>query len=80
MRHSAFKAAVVRGAVPLWMPRLLPAAEIEARRIHFATARDAIVPEGKRQTPLGGFDRARAASAWLSAMDAEFGVIRSWLP
>jgi hypothetical protein len=79
MRHSAFKAAVVRGAVPLWMPRLLPAAEIEARRIHFATARDAIVPEGKRQTPLGGFDRARVR-AWLSAMDAEFGVIRSWLP
>ena len=79
MRHSAFKAAVVRGAVPLWMPRLLPAAEIEARRVHFATARDGIVPTGKRQTPLGGFDRARVR-AWLTAMDDEFGVIRSWLP
>lgn len=79
MRHSAFKAAIVRGAVPVWMPRLLPAAEIEARRIHFATARDGIVPAGKRQTPLGGFDRARVR-AWLGAMDAEMGVIRSWLP
>ncbi len=79
MRHSAFKAAVVRGAVPIWMPRLLPAAEIEARRVYFATARDGVVPAGKRQTPLGGFDRARVR-AWLGTMEAEFGMIRSWLP
>jgi hypothetical protein len=79
LRHSAFKAAVVAGALPLWMPRLLPAAEIEARRIAFAMARDGIVPGGKRQSPLGGFDRARVR-VWLDAMDAEFGIVRSWLP
>ena len=79
MRHSALKTAIERGAVPLWMPRLLPAAEIEARRVNFAMARDGIIPQGKRQTPLGGFDRARVR-AWLGVMDAEFGPLRSWLP
>ena len=79
MRHSAFKTAIERGAVPVWMPRLLPAAEIEARRVNFAMARDGIIPQGKRQTPLGGFDRARIR-VWLGAMDAEFGPLRSWLP
>jgi hypothetical protein len=78
-RHSAFKSAILRGAVPLWMPRLLPVAEVEARRIHFAAARDGIAPEGRRQSPLGAFDRARVR-AWMSAMEAEFGIIQPWLP
>jgi hypothetical protein len=78
-RHSAFKGAIVRGAVPLWMPRLLPSAEVEARRIQFAMARDGVMPEGRRQAPLGAFDRARVR-AWMTAMEAELGIIRSWLP
>jgi hypothetical protein len=57
-RHSAFKGAIVRGAVPLWMARLLPAAEVEARRIQFTAARDGVMPEGRRQAPLGA-SRAR---------------------
>jgi hypothetical protein len=72
-----------RGArrVPLWMPMLDPAvaADIEAKRLHFADARDGIVPEGRKVTPLGTFDRSRIRQ-WLEAMDAEFGAVRSWMP
>src|SRR6202790_4367541 len=38
LRHSAFKAAAGRGAEVVWMPRLLPAGEIEARRVLFGQA------------------------------------------
>ena len=78
MRHSAFNAAVTRGAVPIWMPRLIPAGAIEARRIQFGQARDGIVREGSRQTPLGPFDRSRVGH-WLADMDAEFRAVRSWM-
>jgi hypothetical protein len=81
LRHSAYRAAVARGALPLWMPMLEPvvAADIEAKRLHFADARDGIVPEGRKVTPLGTFDRSRIRQ-WLEAMDAELGAIRSWMP
>jgi hypothetical protein len=81
LRHSVYRAAVARGAVPLWMPLLDPAvaADIEAKRLHFADARDGIVPEGRKVTPLGPFDRSRIRQ-WLAALEAEFGAIRSWMP
>jgi hypothetical protein len=78
-RHSAFLSALNRGAVPLWMPRLLVAEEIEAKRLHFIQARDAIPRPGTRQAPLGAFDRARVRF-WLDAMDREFTEVASWLP
>ena len=53
-----------RGAEMVWMPRLLPAGEIEARRILFGQAERGAVREGRRQTPLGPFDQARVR-AWL---------------
>lgn len=77
LRHSAFLAAVQRGAVPIWMPRLLPAQQVEIRRLHF---RDAAAGEiGKGKTPLGPFDRSRVLS-WLQAMEANFAGIASWMP
>jgi hypothetical protein len=81
LRHSAYRAAVARGAMPLWMPMLDPAvaADIEAKRLHFTDARDAVVPEGRKVTPLGTFDRSRVRQ-WLETMNAEFEAIRSWLP
>lgn len=81
MQPGRYRAAVARGAVPLWMPMLEPAvaAEIEAKRLHFSEARDGIVPEGRKVTPLGTFDRSRVRR-WLEAMNAEFEAIRSWLP
>ena len=77
LRHSAFLAAVGRGVVPIWMPRLLPAQQVEIRRLHFRDAAAGEVGQGK--TPLGPFDRSRVLN-WLQAMDANFAGIRTWLP
>ena len=77
LRHSAFLAAVGRGAVPIWMPRLLPAQQVEIRRLHFRDAAAGEIGQGK--TPLGPFDRSRVLN-WLQAMDANFVGIRTWLP
>ena len=61
------------------MPRLLPAGEIEARRVLFGQAERGVVREGRKQTPLGPFDQARVR-AWLRAMRAEFAGVGSWMP
>ena len=61
------------------MPRLIPANEIEVRRILFAQARDGQAPEGREVVPLGPFDRARVRH-WLDAMAREFQPIASWIP
>ena len=79
LRHSVYRDAVARGAVTVWMPRLIPAAEVELRRIQFAQAADGIIPEGRKLTPLGPFDRARVRQ-WLGAMATEFQPIASWIP
>jgi hypothetical protein len=79
LRHSAFKAVVGRGAEMVWMPRLLPAGEIEARRILFGQAARGAVREGRRQTPLGPFDQARVR-AWIHAIRAEFAGVSTWMP
>ncbi len=78
LRHSAFRDAVGRGAVALWMPRLLPVAEIEARRVLFGNAATGVMREGRRQTPLGPFDQGRTR-VWLDTMRAEFTPVRSWI-
>jgi hypothetical protein len=77
-KHRVFRTAVERGAVPVWMPRLLVADAIEARRLHFLPTRDgATGPDGK--PALGAFDRARLRS-WLAAMDEQFAGVRTWFP
>jgi hypothetical protein len=79
LRHSAFKAVIARGAETVWMPKLLPAGEIEARRVLFGQAARGEVREGRKQTPLGPFDQARVR-AWLQAVRAEFSGVSSWMP
>ena len=81
MRHSAFRGAVARGATQIWMPRLEPsvAAEIEAKRLNFVDARDAVQPDGRQASTLGPFDRSRVRK-WLVSMDTELAPVRSWLP
>jgi hypothetical protein len=81
VRHSVYRAARARGAVQVWMPRLdaAVAQELEAKRIGFAQARDAVAPEGRKVAPLGPFDRSRVR-VWLEAMNAEMAPILSWLP
>jgi hypothetical protein len=81
VRHSAYRAAVARGAVEVWMPRLdaTVAQELESKRLGFAQARDATSPDGRKVSPLGPFDRARVRR-WLDAMSTEMAPILSWLP
>ena len=76
-RHSVFRAAAERGAVPVWMPKLLVASQVETRRLHYGDAAAGQVGQGT--TPLGPFDRARVAN-WLRQMDANFSGIMSWMP
>ena len=70
IRHSVFRAALDRGAVPLWMPYLNRdvARLLELRRLALAAAGE-----------LGPFNGA-AVRLWLRAMEAEFAPVRSWLP
>jgi hypothetical protein len=78
-RYGVYRRAVERGAVQLWLPNLLPAREIEARRLTFAQARDGEVRDGSKHGSLSLTDRLRVR-AWLEAMDAEMGPIQSWMP
>jgi hypothetical protein len=80
-RHSMFRRAVDRGAVPVWIPRLSRdvMAEIEAKQLSFAQARDRTVLGGARFTPIGPFDSLLVAR-WLREMEEWFAPIRSWLP
>jgi hypothetical protein len=77
LRHSAFREAAARGAVPIWMPRLMPAGEVEARRVLFGQAATGVIREGRKQTPLGPFDQGRTR-AWLKSMRSELTPIASW--
>jgi hypothetical protein len=81
LRHSAFRAAVERGAVPLWMPRLDAgvAAEIEGKRLRFGQARDGQAPADQPDAILGPFNRSRVRK-WMADMEAALAPIQSWLP
>ena len=81
LRHSTFAAAVGRGAVPIWMPRLDAgvAAEIEGKRLRFGAARDGQAPADQPGAVLGPFDRSRVRR-WMAEMETAFAPIRSWLP
>jgi hypothetical protein len=76
-RHSVFRKAVADGAVPVFMPRLIAAQQVEVRRLKFQEAVEGRA--GRADTPLGPFDRSRVKK-WLEAMDANFEAIKSWLP
>jgi len=75
--HEVFKAAIRRGAVPIVMPRLRPAFEINARHLSFANAAAGLAKEG--QKPLSIFERQYAV-LWLATMEKAFEPITGWLP
>jgi hypothetical protein len=79
MRHPDYEAAIGRGAIPIWMPRLHSAKEVEDRRISYAQARDGTMPDGRRGVAMNPFDQSRVR-AWLDQMAAAFSPISSWLP
>ena len=80
LRHSTVRAALARGAVPIWMPRLEPdvMGEIEGKRLLFAQARDGVVPQGASFPPVGGFERAMVAR-WMERMEDAHRPISTWL-
>lgn len=82
-RHSVFRNAVARGAQVVWMPALESdvMAEIDAKRLDFTSARDGLVPEGARFSPLGGLRRSMVGR-WLERMEQAHAPLteRHWLP
>ena len=81
-RQSAYKAALDRGAVELWMPALEPqslALQIEQERLQFHQARDGDVPAGRAASYISALERVMIRG-WLMRMDEEFAPIATWLP
>ncbi|HME19917.1 MAG TPA: hypothetical protein VKI44_00870 [Acetobacteraceae bacterium] len=77
--HSVYRAAMSRGAVELWMPRLSEWKKVEDRQFRFTHARDGIVSEGRKAVPLGLLDRA-GVRTWMGRMQTAFAPISSWIP
>jgi len=68
-KHSAFQAALTRGAIPVRMPRLQNATAVETKRVHFSEA----------AKTFGPFERVRV-KAWLQDMETSWAGVQSWLP
>jgi hypothetical protein len=78
--HSAFKAALARGAYVVALPRLFPqtlSLEIADKFLRFS--RVGIVPEGSKVTPVKGLDVSRVRR-WRSDATAALDVISGGLP
>lgn len=80
-RQPAYKAALDRGAVEVWLPALAQdvALAIERKGLNFAQARDGVSPEGRSVQPLGPLQRTQLRH-WLAAVEAELAPIQTWLP
>jgi hypothetical protein len=81
LRHSDFQSAVARGAIPVWMPKLekYVASEVNGKHLTFGQARDGLVPEGAKFSPIGGLNRSMVGR-WLERMEQEFRSVASWMP
>lgn len=78
-RHSVYQAAVERGAVEVWMPKLWAAEAVEGRRLGFRQAMAWAGGGGELPMPgMSVFDRSRVQH-WLESMDRSFTPIASWL-
>ena len=79
--HSAYRNAVKRGAIPIWMPRLDSEVmeEIERKRLSFTMARDGKVPAGATFSAIGGWKRS-AVTRWMDLMEEAFKPVATWLP
>jgi hypothetical protein len=75
--HPILAQTLARGARLVWMPRLEPASEIDARRLTFAAAEASRVKPG--QAPIGPWRRQQIA-AWRRAMEDAFAPAADWLP
>ena len=76
-KHPAYQAALARGAVEIWVPKLEPqdlALAIEGRRFLFHEARDGTVPPGNANPPLSGMQRSMVRQ-WLTLLDTELAPL-----
>jgi hypothetical protein len=78
-----YKAAIDRGAVELWLPRMPEnvALAIERAGVSFSQARDGLAPEGRQAADISALDRV-AVRDWLMRVEAEFRDIENcgWMP
>jgi hypothetical protein len=77
LTHPIFKAALSRGAKPVWMPRLACMHEVNQRHATFGAARDGHLKGG--QKPVGPWNR-QIVAMWLREMEANFAPVAEWLP
>ena len=75
--HPILARTLERGARLVFMPRLEPAGEIDARRLTFAAAEAGRVKSS--QTPIGPWRRQQIAT-WRRAMEEAFAPVADWLP
>ena len=75
--NPIFEGAIARGAKSVWMPRLVPAHEVDDRRLTFAAAEASQVKDG--QAPIGPWNRQLIAN-WRRTMEANFAPVAAWLP
>jgi hypothetical protein len=75
--HEIYRAAVARGARPIFMPRLGCMTEVDRRRIMFEDAEAGRVKEG--QDRIGPINRQMIA-IWRREMDAAFADVADFLP
>ena len=77
-KHSAYRAAVERGAMQIWMPRLYAAKAVEERRAGFRQAARLDADAAPLAQPLDAFNQSRVRQ-WLEQMTAAFAPVESWL-
>jgi len=80
-RQPAYKAAIDRGAVELWLPALSQGVSlrIERARVQFRQAREGLAPEGRKPASISLLERIEVRE-FLERMAAEFQPIESWMP
>jgi hypothetical protein len=75
-RDPIFVKAIERGARPVFMPRLIPAGEVDSGRLTFAAAEEGRVGQS---CGIGVWKRQQIA-IWRRAMEQQFAPVNEWLP
>jgi len=80
-RQPAYKAALARGAVELWMPELSQgvALRVEQARVTFRQAQDGEAPAGRKPASISLIERVMVRE-FLERMATEFHAVEGWLP
>jgi hypothetical protein len=80
-RQPAYKAAMARGAVELWMPVLSQGVSlrIERARVQFREAREGLAPEGRKPASISLLERVEVRE-FVERMASEFQPIEGWMP